>query len=362
MKIKQFSFCENPNTAILRLTRNFGLKKENEPPNKKLTAKEKAKRKHASLVYEEMSNLMEKMKEQGIKVITVGEDKYIKNEVTYLYPDQVFLTDTGHYFVDESKLHFVPAFFKYKSRRGEEETPTKLAAALGATIWPLQQFDEKKIIFEGGDFIQAPNRSLFFLGYGQRTEKRAIDAMRQIIKKTVIPIKLLRKEFFHLDCCVLPLPNDALVLYEGEYIKDANGHFILDKRGLPLLKPGSQTMTEASRCLLREIYDVEKIILLSTAEALAFGANAVILKSDTDNRYKLFVNGDSKGREIEESIALQNHLISYFSHTKTKILEVTENMMDIFEVPYKSLHYSYGSVHCTVEETFLPQINASVIT
>ncbi|WP_131784107.1 arginine deiminase-related protein [Legionella gresilensis] len=353
MKIYDFPFCENPNAAILRLTKNFGLRKENELSNEKLSSKENAKRKHAEQVYADMSNLIVKMKEQGIKIITLEEDKYIKNNVTYLYSDQVFLTDTGHYFVDEGKLHFIPAFFKNKSRRGEEKTPTKLATQLGATIWPLQKAGEKKIIFEGGDFIQAPNRSLFFLGYGQRTEKRAVDVICQIIKNKVIPIKLLRKEFFHLDCCVLPLPNDVLILYEGDYIKSGNGNFMLDKDGLPLLQQGSQTITDESRCLLREIYGLEKIILLSTVEAFAFGANAVILKSDTDKRYKMFVNGDSKGRQIEESVAVQKHLISYFSHTKKKILELTENLIDIIEIPYKSLHYSHGSVHCTVEETFL---------
>lgn len=353
MKIYDFPFCENPNSAILRLTKNSGLREENELSNEELTSKEKAKRKHADHVYTEMSNLIVKMKEQEIKIITLEEDKYIENNVTYLYPDQVFLTDTGHYLIDESKLHFIPAYFKNQSRRGEEKTPTKLAIQLGATIWPLQQPGEKKLIFEGGDFIQVPNRALFFLGYGQRTEKKAVDVICQIIKNKVIPIKLLRKEFFHLDCCVLPLPNDALILYEGDYIKSANGNFILDKNGLPLLQQGSQTITDESRCLLREIYGLEKIILLSTAEAFAFGANAVILKSNADKRYKMFVNGDTKGRQIEESVAVQKHLISYFSHTKKKILELTENLMDIIEIPYTSLHDSYGSVHCTVEETFL---------
>lgn len=228
-----------------------------------------------------------------------------------------------------------------------------MATKLGATILSLHQPDEKPIIFEGGDFIQVPGRSLFFLSYGQRTQRKAFDVISKKIKNKVIPIELLRKKFFHLDCCVLPLPNDALVLYEGEYIKNPAGNFILNNNGLPLVKQASQTISDKSRSLLREIYDLDKIILLSTAEALAFAANAVVLKSNLDKRYKMFVNGIPGVQASEENVAIENHLISYFSQTKTKILQVTDNIMDIIEIPYKSLHSSSGSVHCTVEEMFL---------
>lgn len=352
MNIRQFPYSESPNAAILRLTKNFGLKQTHEH-FECLSLREKTKIEHAAQVYKEMCNLLQKMKEQGIKVITLEEDKYIKNNMYFLYPDQAFLTDTGHYFLDNNQLYFLPAFFKNKSRRGEEKTATKLATRLGATILPLHQAGEKPIIFEGGDLIQAPGRSLFFLGYGQRTQRKAFNVISKKVKNKVIPIELLRKKFFHLDCCVLPLPNDALVLYEGEYLKNHAGNLIFDKKGLPLLKKSSQTISNKSRILLRELYDLEKIILLTPAEALAYAANAVILKSNLDKRYKMFVNGTPGLNVQEEHIAIRSHMTSYFSNTKMKILELTGNIMDIIEIPYKSLHSASGSMRCTVEETFI---------
>lgn len=93
--------------------------------------------------------------------------------------------------------------------------------------------------------------------------------------------------------------------------------------------------------------------MLSTPEAYAYGTNGLILKSDADNRYKMFVNGEPTIKERDNDLHIYNHLFSLTGKTKNKILNLTKNIMDIIEVPYTSLHRSYGSVHCTIEEFFI---------
>ncbi|WP_133139401.1 arginine deiminase-related protein [Legionella genomosp. 1] len=352
MPIDDFPFSEAPNAALIRLTNKFGYKSEEEFEKEDIGFDEKIRRLRAALVYEEMSHLKQQIEAQGIEVYAVDEDTYIENNKTYYYPYQVFLTDTGHYYSSKEALFFIPGYFRKDSRQGEEKTPIKQAEKLGARIQPLSPSDEQGIYFEGGDFLKAPDRALYFLGYGQRTEKKAYAVISQIIDEQVIPIQLLRKEFFHLDCCLTPLPNDVLLLYEGEYIRDKQARLLKNKQGLPLLIKHTQTISDYHRAYLRKLYDPEKIILLSTPEAIAYGANGLILKSNADSRYKMFVNGSAGATERESEFAVYDHFFSLSEKTRDAILSLTENRMDIIEVPYSSLHYAFGSVHCTIEEFY----------
>lgn len=304
--------------------------------------------------FEEQQSLISQMRKHGIPVLTILEDKVTLEKEWDYYTDQIFATDTGQYFDRDGELLFIPAHFKNKQRKGEERLAKEQADGLGAKIQTLysKEGEGTKLLFEGGDIRQMPGKKLFFIGQGHRSDPATSEAIADISGYYVLPIKLLQEQFYHLDCCFLPLPNDAAVIYEGEYELDDSGNYITDKEtGWPRLKSGTETMTPTSRALIRGIYGPEKLILISKAEALAFATNAAVLESQGEgHRFKMFVNGDRSSEITDEATAISEHRISYTSKHIAEIMEATGGTMDIIEVPFSTMHGSGGSVRCTVQE------------
>lgn len=350
---------DNPNMlSTLKLEEDFVEKKWaqlkraselNEKSCKKAFARQ-FQQKLSLKAHEEQLQLTEEIKKEGIPLFCLVEDKgQLKDQTFNFYSDQIFATDTGQYYDQEGKLQFVPAYFKNKQRQGEERLAIEQAKNIGAAIQALRSKKGEALIFEGGDIRQMPGRKLFFLGQGQRTEAETAKALAALSDYYVLPIKLLLEQFYHLDCCFLPLPYDAAVIYEGEYCLNEKNEPRLDKKGWPILIEGTATMAAESRALIRKLYPPEKLVLLTKAEALAFATNAAILESIEDKRFKMFVNGSfEEGLQEEEAISLQQ-----WSFTRAhieEIRELTRHTMDIIEVPYRTMHGSGGSVRCTVQE------------
>ncbi|WP_413569996.1 dimethylarginine dimethylaminohydrolase family protein [Bdellovibrio sp. HCB117] len=64
---------------------------------------------------------------------------------------------------------------------------------------------EAENYFEGGDLTLLPSRKKALVGYGQRTEYRAINEVEDFLGIETVPLELVSKRFFHLDlaCAVL---------------------------------------------------------------------------------------------------------------------------------------------------------------
>ena len=299
----------------------------------------------------EQDNFLLIMQQHGIQVREMLEDKgHLESGKFAYYTDQIFATDTGQYYDDNGQLSFIPACFKNTQRRGEERLAIQQAENLGAVIKPLISTTGLPLIFEGGDTRQMPGKRLFFIGQGHRSDPGTSEAIAAVTDYYVIPIELLQEQFYHLDCCFLPLPQDAAVIYEGEYELDTAGHAVLDSNNWPKLIAGTETMTACSRALIRSLYHADKLILINKSEALAFATNAALLQSSTDNRFKLIVNGDRTCAITDESAAIAGQLISLTSEHIAAMLQATEGVMDIVEVPYATMHLSGGSVRCSVQE------------
>lgn len=301
--------------------------------------------------HKEQLNLISKLKEEGIPIAELLEDKgKLANGEFNFYTDQIFATDTGQYYVSNGALKFLPSNFKNHQRRGEERLAIIQAKNFGAEVLPLFSISGKKLNFEGGDIRQMVGRKLFFVGQGHRSDPETSKLIAKITGYYVIPIILIQEQFYHLDCCFLPLPNDAAVIYEGEYILNEAGETICNEHGWPVIIPGTETMSDNSRALIRTIYSNDKLILISKAEALAFATNAAILQNTLDNRFKMFVNGENREDILDKQQAILDHTISYTDEHLEKIKEVTSDQMDIVEIPFQTMHSSGGSVRCTIQE------------
>ncbi len=250
----------------------------------------------------------------------------------------------------EDTLLYIQASFTNQQRKGEDRLAAAQATNIGAETLNLLDEHGEALTFEGGDIRQMPGKKLFFVGQGHRTQAQASQAIADATGYVVLPIHLQQAQFYHVDCCFLPLPNDAAVIYEGEYSQDEAGNNIINEKGWPVIIDGTETMAAIDRVLIRTIYNSNKLILITKAEALAFATNAAVLQSTTDNRFKLFTNGNRSELIVDEIEAINNHTISFTNQHIQEMLSVTGGMMDIIEVPYSTMHGSGGSVRCTVQE------------
>lgn len=305
----------------------------------------------AKKAYQEQQGLLKNLTEQGIPIRTILEDKGKLETAPFDYfTDQIFATDTGEYFNQEGKPVFMPSHFKNKQRQGEERLAEAQAENIGAEIRPLVGKHGEKLIFEGGDVRQMVGKKLFLIGQGPRSEAETGAVIAETSGYHVIPVKLLDPQFYHLDCCFLPLPNDAALIYEGQYEKDAEGNYLLDENLWPRIIPGTETMAIESRALIRTLYRETQLVLLRKDEASAFATNAAVLQSSKDGRFKMFVNGIPNQPLPNEALAIASQQISLTKKSILEILRVTAGLMDIIEVPYSTMHGSGGSVRCTINE------------
>lgn len=204
---------------------------------------------------------------------------------------------------------------------------------------------------QSNNLRQMVGRKLIFIGQQANTKKPAPENIKLHANYSCISIKLTNDEFQNLDDCFLPLPNDAALIYEGEYARTSQGKLELDANNWPVVIESSATMDKQSRALIRSIYPQEKLITISKAEALAHATNAVVLQSPINGRYKLFVNGKRSANIFVESNAIAKQLLSMHYTTIKKIIEITNNIVDVIEIPYKKMHSCGHSVSSTIIET-----------
>jgi N-dimethylarginine dimethylaminohydrolase len=143
-------------------------------------------------------------------------------------PDLVFTANAA--VVHDRKA--LLARFRFPERQGEEPV---FAAA----------FDE----FVGrGLFDEA--RNLFWMGFGQRSEHAAADAVQATFGLEVVPLELVDPRFYHLDTCFCPLPSGAVIYNPAAF-------------------------TDAARAAIEARVSEDHRVALTDAEAAQFSANAV---------------------------------------------------------------------------------------
>jgi len=91
-------------------------------------------------------------------------------------------------------------------------------------------FTSLGISFEGtGDAIMHPTQHLLFGGYGFRTDPKAYTHISSTYDIRVIPLKLVREDFYHLDTCFSILDDHTVALcpeaFEIEDLKKVHSTF-----------------------------------------------------------------------------------------------------------------------------------------
>lgn len=79
--------------------------------------------------------------------------------------------------------------------------------------------------FEGhGDFLWHPDGSRIYAGYGFRTTRGGVDKFTTAMSKLgipVIPLQLVDPYCYHLDTCLCPLNDEAVLIYPAAYSPEA---------------------------------------------------------------------------------------------------------------------------------------------
>ncbi len=78
---------------------------------------------------------------------------------------------------------------------------------------PLELPDDCGTLEGHGDVLVVPERRFAFAGFGGRTTRRAIDALRELAGIPVIPLPLVGAPFYHLDTCLAVLDANTVLVH-----------------------------------------------------------------------------------------------------------------------------------------------------
>jgi len=146
------------------------------------------------------------------------------------------------------------ARFRHPERQGEEAVFRSVFARLQARGLVREVVDlPEGVLQEGaGDAIWDAGRRLFWVGYGQRSTRGSVAAIRKTFGEEAVGLELASDRFYHLDTCFCPLSGGRVLYYPPAF-------------------------TPQSLAAIRDGVPPELRIEASAEEAAAFCVNAVNL-------------------------------------------------------------------------------------
>jgi len=144
--------------------------------------------------------------------------------------------------------------FQPPQRRGEEAHFRAAFEALAARGLVREIAEAPPGCFQegAGDCLWDPSRRLFWAGWGQRSLRRAADAVADHFGQPVVALELASPRFYHLDTCFCPLSGGEILYYPPAF-------------------------TPAALRAIRERVAHEQLIEATDADADRFCVNAVSL-------------------------------------------------------------------------------------
>ena len=142
--------------------------------------------------------------------------------------------------------------FRHRERRNEEPVFAAQFAALAARglLDEVLQLPEGIILEGAGDCIWDPQRRVFWLGCGFRSDAAAAPFLERQFGYPCMPLPLADARFYHLDTALCALPCGSIMYYPGAF-------------------------TPAARATIEEHVGPQDRIVLDRADAERFAANAV---------------------------------------------------------------------------------------
>jgi N-dimethylarginine dimethylaminohydrolase len=127
-------------------------------------------------------------------------------------PDMVFTANAGFVIGGNAVL----SRFRHIQRQGEESYNRAWFQAAGLNVLELPP----DIRFEGeGDALLLDGHVL--MGYGQRSDAAAAQALQDAIGLDVIPVELVDPWFYHLDTCLAPISASRAIWYPDAFSNQA---------------------------------------------------------------------------------------------------------------------------------------------
>ncbi len=166
------------------------------------------------------------------------------------WPDMVFPANAAVVLNGRALM----ARFKCDERRGEEAFFRAGFEALVRRGLLIEVIDlPAGVVHEGaGDGIWDASRQLIWVGYGQRSDKAAVEVIAGTFGQEVVALELKTPRFYHLDTCFCPLSGGEVLVYPPAF-------------------------TEQALSTIREQVAPELLIEAADDEAAAFCVNAVSL-------------------------------------------------------------------------------------
>jgi N-dimethylarginine dimethylaminohydrolase len=160
-------------------------------------------------------------------------------------PDLVFTANAG--LVKDGAVAL--SRFRSKERQGEEAINRRWFEQHDFKILELPP----ELTFEGaGDALFDSSRALFWVGHGFRSDKDAAPVLEKLFATRTVSLTLIDPRFYHLDTCLAPLGDGALMYYPGAF-------------------------DENSRAEIETLVPANRRIAVDEADALKFCCNAVAL-------------------------------------------------------------------------------------
>jgi N-dimethylarginine dimethylaminohydrolase len=193
-----------------------------------------------ALARQQWSKLKTCLQEADIDVITMPGVAHL--------PDLVFPANAAIVLDGKALL----ARFRYPERRGEEECFLRFFNDLKdkGMLQSVTQFPEGLFQEGAGDCIWDASRSLFWAGWGPRSDRRAMDQVVGHFGKKVVGLELTSDKYYHLDTCFSVLSGGEILYYP-------------------------EALSWESRIVLEEIVPESQRIIATSEEAAAFSVNAV---------------------------------------------------------------------------------------
>ena len=144
------------------------------------------------------------------------------------------------------------ARFRYPERQGEEAVFRSAFLQLKKRGLVSEVVDlPDHMVHEGaGDAIWDAGRGWFWGGFGPRSTRNSLAAVRDVFGQDVVPLELASDRFYHLDTCFCPLSGGELLYYPPAF-------------------------TEPALAVIRERVSPDMRLEATDAEAAAFCVNAV---------------------------------------------------------------------------------------
>ncbi len=146
------------------------------------------------------------------------------------------------------------ARFRHPERQGEEAVfrSAFLTLQKRGLVHEIVDLPEGVLQEGAGDCIWDADRKLFWVGYGQRSNRASIAAIRHAFGQDVVALELASDRFYHLDTCFCPLAGGKVLYCPPAF-------------------------TAESQAAIRAYVPEAQRIVASDEEAAAFCVNAVNL-------------------------------------------------------------------------------------